>query len=624
MNNKVSILVSLLLCCILPINTHAQTFTSVSPSGHTLYYWISSQGHAVLDHQNTLSLYGNIPAYDDLTGNLIIPDTVVNNNVAYQVKEIAYNAFYRCSGLTTVEIPSTVTVIASSAFRHCSNITSVNIPPRIKRIMPSTFEGCTRLASIIIPDSVTYIGNEAFGSCDSLASIILGNHVDTIEGWTFSGGNSVLTSLTLPRSLKYLGEMAFNCSGLRSLTVESENLELETHGVPITSEMFFAPFGGNMIDTITIGKHVKHIPDGLFWGAMWYLRVLNYYADSCTHLGEHLAGTSQYPFFDANATLQVLNIGNSVKYIPDYAFNGLYAINTPIVLSDSIKYIGNSAFRNCNGLSNASIPQEIRYIGDFAFSGTDIQNVIVPPSMTSLGNSVFSGCNRLSSVVLPSTITSIGTGTFSNCNSLESIQLPDSLSSISASLFSGCSVLTEIHFPSNITSVGASSFSNCTGLTQLYIDSTIATIGDRAFWGCANIDTIEINRRIPPTIDGHTFDGISTNTPVYVPCGSSRLYSGSLYWNVFDNYMEVDSCFRNIIAISNNSSMGIVTGGGRYNLGSDVVISAIPFGGYGFVSWSDDNNSNPRTITVDNDTTITALFQIISIEPDTIIAYDTI
>jgi len=122
--------------------------------------------------------------------------------------KIGDNAFFGCSGLTSIILPSGVTEIGYNAFSGCSGLTSLTLPSGVTEIGYFAFSGCSGLTSLTLPSGVTEIGYNAFSGCSGLTSIILPSGVTEIGGYAFFGCSG-LTSLTLPTGVTKIGYDAF-------------------------------------------------------------------------------------------------------------------------------------------------------------------------------------------------------------------------------------------------------------------------------------------------------------------------------------------------------------------------------------------------------------------------------
>ena len=137
---------------------------------------------------------------------------------------IGSNAFYKCSGLTSLTLPAGITKIGDEAFVDCSGLTSLNLPDGITEIGESAFRWCSGLTSLNLPDGITKIGDYAFSLCIGLTSLNLPDGITEIGESAFSGC-SRLTSLNLPAGITSIGSEAFyGCSGLTSIYVYAEKV----------------------------------------------------------------------------------------------------------------------------------------------------------------------------------------------------------------------------------------------------------------------------------------------------------------------------------------------------------------------------------------------------------------
>lgn len=102
----------------------------------------------------------------------------------------------------------------------------------------------------------------------------------------------------------------------------------------------------------------------------------------------------------------------------------------------------------------------------------------------------FFNCKDLKSIIIPDSVTTIGNGSFKDCNKLTSITIPSSITKIGACAFSGCSSLKNITLPNNIMSIGNYAFYHCTDLTSVIIPDSVKVIGKWAFYGCQGLTKI--------------------------------------------------------------------------------------------------------------------------------------
>ncbi|GHT67718.1 hypothetical protein FACS189452_05980 [Bacteroidia bacterium] len=189
--------------------TSVTILNSATSIGEGAFYetaWYNSQPDGVVYIGNWLYEYkGTMPS-----GTTI--------DVRAETVGITGNAFYHCSGLTSVTIPNSVTSIGKSVFEGCTGLTSVTIPNSVTSIGNKAFSNCTGLTSVTIPNSVTSIGNNAFLGCSGLTSVTIPNSVTSIGGSAFHYCSG-LTSITIPNSVTSIGNSAFQgCTGLTSVT----------------------------------------------------------------------------------------------------------------------------------------------------------------------------------------------------------------------------------------------------------------------------------------------------------------------------------------------------------------------------------------------------------------------
>ena len=273
------------------------------------------------------------------TGDVVIPSEVVDGEgVKHKVIGLGANAFSKCTGLTSIIIPNSVTSIGDHAFYGCGRLTSIVIPDSVTTIANYAFAG-TQLTSITIPDSVTSIGNSAFAGAG-------------------------LTSITIPDSVTSIGDNAFsNCTSLVNITLPSR---MDSFG----TAMFYNCY---KLNNVTIPEGITNIEHSTFLNCNELKKVT---------LPSTLKTIGNYAFASCHE-LSSIDIPNSVTSIGNEAFSGCWVL-TSITLPDNIMNIGDSAFKYSNKLSS------VTYKGTTYTNKTQLTSALTSNGV-SVGNDVFNG-----------------------------------------------------------------------------------------------------------------------------------------------------------------------------------------------------------------------------------------
>ena len=258
------------------------------------------------------------------SGDIIIPEKVKGNDgVEYVVTTLGASCFEKCSGLTSIIIPSSVTSLGEYCFFDCDGLTSIPIPSSVTSLGDHCFSCCSNLTSIIIPSSVTSLGKNCFYDCDGLTSITIPSSVTSLSYGCFFDCDG-LTSITIPSSVTSLGDFCFSCcDGLTSITIPSS----------VTSLGWSCFSGCSGLTSITIPSSVTEI------------------GHKC---------------FDGCSGLTSITIPSSVTSLGAYCFwdcSGLTSITIP----SSVTSLGEACFYGCRGLTSITIPSSVTSLGDYCF-----------------------------------------------------------------------------------------------------------------------------------------------------------------------------------------------------------------------------------------------------------------
>lgn len=159
----------------------------------------------------------------------------------------------------------------------------------------------------------------------------------------------------------------------------------------------------------------------------------------------------------------------------------------------TVTEIGNWAFKECNTLTEVTLPNTVVIIGFQAFFNcSNLTNVTIPEGVRKIGQEAFNGCSQLTSITIPGTIENMNTA-FSGNTALTHVTLTNGISEISYNAFEGCTGLTEIKVPTSVYEICSDAFNGCTGLTSVTLEKGINIINSNAFKDCTELNDVKYN-----------------------------------------------------------------------------------------------------------------------------------
>ena len=478
------------------------------------------------------------------------------------VVKIAAYAFENLSAVTEVLVPDTVKTIEEGAFKGCNSITDITlpfvgtsksassygslfgyifgfednvhspvpgtvyqysysggsynynfywcyyIPQTIKNItitsqteIPSrAFQNCDFVETITLCLKTETIGNNAFHNCSKLVEIDVGTRLISIGDYAFTNC-SALEAITLPDTVTNLGKYVFDgCTSLSKMSSTEEG-------------------------TIVLPTALSIIPSYAFQNC---LAIKNVVVGNITEIQSNaFSGCQNIVKFNSDVAGELI-VPSGVTSIGEYAFCGLPLI-TKIVISDTVKNIGNSTFKGCILLEDITLPfvgrsanesdtiysgfgyifgsvygtnlnvssdATLHYSEYYSYTGytyriyyfipKTIRSVTIT-SQTDLPNRAFYNCDFIETITIESDIKSIQENTFYNCSNLANIEIPDSVNTIGNYAFYNCKKLLSVGVLNKVTAIGDYAFYDCTKLVSFVIPSTLNSMGKEVFRGCKSL-----------------------------------------------------------------------------------------------------------------------------------------
>ena len=458
---------------------------------------------------------------------------------------IGGGALYNCTSLTDIKLFNVKQTEWTTgyenyqsckvgSFMNCNNLTSVDLGS-IQKLGDRAFYGCTSLKKITLPSTITNLGWECFDGATIVTSMAtVPPVIDKSEDETSSipMGEFVLVnvpeaSLDSYKSANYWKDMA-----KRIFPIGTKfDYDVTTEAQPSTSDLLdkVGLKNANSIVSLKVKGSINSYDVMVIRNKMDNLHYLD--------LSDANVVENSYEYYTGCSTKND-TIGRN-------AFRELSKLVT-ISLPNSVKAIESGALYKCTKLKSVVLPENLQSIeygdwssGAFAdcYSLTDVKF----KACNFIGSYAFSNCYALNHVTLPPDLKTIDQYAFANCSSLHSVDFPPLLESIGSYAFQSCA-LDSISLP-GLTRIDEYAFSGCGNLKEVKVPSTLESVGDKAFEGCSNLNDVFTYTILPVKINQNTFCTYETAT-LHVPAQSYDNYFWDTEWSQFHAFEDFNEPYK--------------------------------------------------------------------------------
>lgn len=468
-------------------------------------YYTSNNG-VVCNYDGTELVY--VPKHID--GTYTIPT---------EIEVIGSNAFVDCWSLEGVVIKDNVKRIKSDAFLRCISLSSVTFEYErgSLEIDSRAFYECTNLYSIEFPSQLKYLGSHAFGNTPKLTEVTINGASNAVLEWgafaeETGRNNGYVTTVNLGAGAPWfeINSVFYGCN-LYALNIDETNPNYDVDGGVLYNKgkttILYYPFG--LTENYTIPDTVTTIGQGVF---------------------------------ENRANITSIEIPASVTTIEFYAFKncvGLQSLTFAPRTADL--YIAPSAFENCIALTSVSLPEGMKEISSWAFANcTNLTTVHIPSTVTNFVLSeAFYGCKKIKTVTVAENSKSYGieggilyekdgddfVSVLFVPDGLGDVVIPSSVSNIGEGVFNGKSGITSVSFENNTASngltLGQSVFANMTSLREVRLPEGLEVIPAYAFMG-SNVTSVYVPKSVIEVMPG-AFANCKKLTTVTFEDGSEEL-----------------------------------------------------------------------------------------------------
>lgn len=532
-------------------------------------------------------------------------------SIADSVTDIDNYAFSWLQSLETVTIPDSVKMLGESAFDGCDALTTVNLGRGMSTVEAGTFSDCGNLQEVFIPKQISTIAANAFDGCNALNTV----WYDGVEAeWKIiniaESGNSALGSaqiryidgrggcgaglswvLEKNGTLIISGSGAMDSAAWAAKKAQVTTVIVEEGVTSLCREAFKdhtalteiclpdsvtamgeAVFSGcTGLSEVHLSKEITEIPAAAFADCIALTRVA---------LPEKAAKIGSGAFYGCIGLTEI-TLGAAVADIAEDAFFGCSALNSIAVAEENTAYTCDGYGVLFNGdltrlllapvglTGRYPVPLTVAVIAANAFPTEGLTDIVIPASVTVIGDNAFEGCTKLKNVryyadrdhweaiamgsgndrLLNAKIafteaagacgeelvweletggllTISGTGAMADfdadnpapwaafAETIRTLKFEGNVTAVGSYAFSGCTGLTSVVLPDSVVSVGEGAFRSCSALRELTIGNGVTAMADNALSGCTGLKTVHVGSGLAVNVD--TFAGCTALEAIHV------------------------------------------------------------------------------------------------------------
>ena len=420
---KITLFLAALCCCTVMANAERVK------SGDLYYEIDKSAKTAIVTYETDKSDGSN---YSSLTSVTIYP-TIQVGDETYQIIGIGEKAFAWNNTITGfgVTYSTFLKSIGNYAFNYATALKFVSFQsPALESIGDHAFYGCSALTGIDLPSSVKTIDQYAFCNCKAMSKVMIPEGTTTIGTCAFRWCEG-LQILRLPSTLTSIGDFAFqNCKALKEMRCHlaapldlGANAQYMFANAPETAIVYVSGSASDFRNAD--GWKVLPISDEQLVTSNDLHYIINHTNYTATLTWDHY-GSYYFNYSNIEGAVTIpssVTVGGNEYMVKRIAKEALmYAFNiTELTISDEVTTIDSAAFVNC-GMTTLNLPAHIKTIpADMCHGMRNLTEIKIPDEVDTIKYNAFCGCRALSKLILPAGLKYIGRYAFDYCGELKRI-----------------------------------------------------------------------------------------------------------------------------------------------------------------------------------------------------------